>query len=163
MSLSGPFRATLCGLRASLATRSGKISGVRWLRQWREAREAPRERRRKDLRQLHGELRHAVVRLMSDYDCQIEQGDDWIGVHGGPRACPFHVWMPDSWVNLSAGDEGEYVLEWVISLPGELADMVALLRRIVAGDLVDLPLGLNNTRLGGYSGYVPLPQGERPL
>jgi hypothetical protein len=150
-------------MRASLATRSAKISGVRWLRQWREAREARGERRREDLRQLHGELRHAVVRLMSDYDCQIEQGDDWIEVRGGPGACPFHIWMPDSWVNLAAGDKGEYVPEWVISLPEELADMVALLRRIAAGDLVDLPLGLNKTRLEGYSGYVPSPQGERPL
>jgi hypothetical protein len=48
------------------------------------------------------------------------------------------------------------VWEWAISIPGQLTDPVAFLQRIVADDLADLPLGLNKTRLQGYSGYVPL-------
>lgn len=129
---------------------------MRGLRRRRDAREAETER-------LREEVRQSVLQVMSGYDCQIQQGDDWIEVRGGPRACRFHLWMPADWVNLAVGDEGEYVLEWVLSIPGELAALVALLQRIVTGDLVDLPMGLNKTRLEGYSGYVPLAPPERSL
>ena len=134
-----------------------------WLRQWREAREARGQRTEKEIRQVHEELRDAVVRLMSGYDSHVEHGDNQIEVRGGPGTCPFDIWMPAEWVNLAAGYEREYVLEWVLTLPGELAHMVALLERIVAGDLADLPLGSNKTRLEGYSGYVSLAPNPRSL
>ena len=67
--------------------------------------------------------------------------------------------MPDIWVNLSAGDEQEYVLEWVLTRPGELEDLVQLLQRIISGDLAGLPPGENKGCLEGYGGYVPLAPG----
>jgi hypothetical protein len=129
---------------------------VRWLRKRREAREAR-------TRLLHDELRRSVLELMADYDCQIRQGENWIEVRGGPHSCPFTIWLPDDWVNLAAGDKSEYVLEWVLSVPGELTDLVGLLRRIVAGELGGLPAGSNNTRLEGYSGYALAAPPERSL
>ncbi|MGZ4566914.1 MAG: hypothetical protein ACXVFZ_08800 [Blastococcus sp.] len=100
---------------------------------------------------------------MSGYDCRVEQGYDWVEVRGGPRACPFRIDLSGDAALLDAGNESEYVLEWVLSIPGELKDLVGLLRQIVAGDLADLPAGLNNTRLEGYSRYVLLAPPKRSL
>jgi hypothetical protein len=120
----------------------------------REAREAEDKLRRLELRQ-------AVLRLMSDYDCQVQQGDDWIEVRGEPTACRFRIDLPGDLALLDAGDRSEYVAEWVLSLPGEQENLVALLQRIVAGDLADVPPGPNNVLLQGYSGYGPLAPRER--
>jgi hypothetical protein len=102
------------------------------------------------------ELRQAVLRLMSDYDCEVEQGDDWIEVRGHPEACRFRIDLPGDLALLDAGDEGEYVTEGGISTSEEQADLMVLLQRLVEGDFAELPSGLNNVRLAGYRNYVPL-------
>ena len=78
----------------------GEISDVRWGVGRRQAREARSEARREELRQ-------AVLRLMSNHDCRVQQGDDWIEVRGDPPACRFRIDLPDDSTLLDAGDEGE--------------------------------------------------------
>jgi hypothetical protein len=124
-----------------------KTVGVRWARKRREAKETQQKRCRDQLRQ-------AVAELMSDYDCQVEQEEDWIEVRGDPGTCRFRIDLAGDLALLDAGDTSEYVAEWVLSRRGELGDLVSLLQRIVSGDLADVPPGLNNVRLEGYSGYA---------
>jgi hypothetical protein len=127
---------------------------VQWVRKKRQAREAQNEARREALRQ-------AVLRLMSDYDCQVQQGDDWIEVRGHPAACRFRIDLPGDLALLDAGNEGEYVVEWGLATSGEHADLVAFLQRLVEGDFAALPPGLNNVRLLGYRAFVPLAPRKR--
>ncbi|WP_136697357.1 hypothetical protein [Geodermatophilus dictyosporus] len=115
----------------------------------RRVREAQDELRREQLRQ-------AVLQLLAPYDCQIQQGGDWIEVRGRPQACPFRIDLPGDLALLGAGVEGEYVSEWVLSTPADQADLAVFLQRLVDGDLDDLPLGLNDVRLEGYRGCARL-------
>ncbi|WP_091537837.1 hypothetical protein [Modestobacter sp. DSM 44400] len=143
------------------STRSGKISEVRWVRQMRQASRARHFARQTQEEARREELREAVVLLMSDYDCQVQQGVDWIEVRGRPAACRFRIDLAGGLALLDAGDESEYVAEWVLGTPGEQADLVALLQRLVEGDLATLPPGLNNVRLVDYRSYLPLAPRQR--
>ena len=135
---------------------------MRWVRM-RQASGARRDARRARDAALEAELREAVVRLMSAYDCRIVQEADWLEVHGRPEACRFRIDVAGRLALLDAGTEGEYVAEWVLGSPGELADLLAFLHRLVEGDLTALPAGLGGFRLAGYGGYLPAPtQPPRP-
>jgi hypothetical protein len=70
---------------------------------------------------------------MSDYNCEIEHGDDWIAVRRAAGTCRFRIDLPGDLALLDAGDRAEYV---------------------VSGDFVEVPPGLNNARLEGYTGYA---------
>jgi len=100
---------------------------------------------------------------MSDFDCEVQQGDDWIEVRGHPAACRFRIDLPGDLALLDAGDDREYVTEWGLSTSGERAELVACLQTIVEGNFAELPPGLNNVRLLGYRGYVPsVPHNQSP-
>jgi len=93
---------------------------------------------------------------MSGYDCQVQQGDDWVQVTGRPGACRFRIDLPFGLALLDAGEEGEYVAEWLLGTSEDQADLVSFLKRLVEGDFAALPSGLNNTPLEGYRSYAPL-------
>jgi hypothetical protein len=91
---------------------------------------------------------------MAEYECCIEQGEDWISVRGGAEQCPFRIDLVAGYVMLDAGEDSSFVLESTVSSPGELNALVDVLRRLRDGQDVGEGATAGSGRLIGGRPYT---------
>lgn len=91
---------------------------------------------------------------MAEYECRIEQGEDWISVHGEPEQCPFRIDLADGYVMLDAGEDSTFVLESTVRSPGELNALIDVLRRLRDGQDVGEGATPGSGRLAGCRPYT---------
>ena len=119
------------------------------MRSWRQVRET---RAAADAEQLT-RVRTGVHALMSEYECDIVDGVDWVDVSGGEGTCRFRADQLGGVVLLDAGTEGEFVSEWVFHRKVTVEDFLDLLRRILAGEGIGRADRLGDGQLTGYQPY----------
>lgn len=91
---------------------------------------------------------------MSPYDCEVEQADERIAVHGAPGTSPFDIELTGGVALLSAGEHGEFVSEWVLTEPGTVDGLCDLISQVVSGrDLDGSGSRLGYGLLTGYASY----------